>query len=90
MSRSGANNPSSAALVASIRALGVEALVLRADVAFKTQVKAAMRHIDPKFPVRGVVNAAVVLQVIAITSTSAGVYHLIFHRAGWVFSEHEH
>ncbi|MCJ1251645.1 hypothetical protein MMC30_008880 [Trapelia coarctata] len=62
VSRSGTDSPSAAALVDSIRDLGVDALVLRADVASKEQLEVAMREVDTRFPVRGVVNAAMVLQ----------------------------
>ena len=63
MSRSGTDNPQAAAFVDSIRALGVHAQVLQADVTSKTQVQGAVKEIDPGFPIRGVVNAVVVLQV---------------------------
>jgi len=64
ISRSGTDSPSAAALVASIRALSVNVQILRADVASKEQLAAALQEIDSRFPVRGVVNAAVVLQVL--------------------------
>lgn len=63
MSRSGTNNPMAAALAKSIQALGVHTIVLRADVTCKTQVEAAIQQIDTRYPIRGVVNAAVTLRV---------------------------
>jgi KR domain len=64
MSRSGTDNPLAAALVASTRALSVATQVLRADITSKEQVMTAMRQVDARYPIRGVVNAAVALQVI--------------------------
>lgn len=62
MSRSGTNNPEAAALVSSLKSKGANITVLRADAASKTQVEAAIQELNPKFPIRGVVNAAVVLR----------------------------
>ena len=63
ISWSGMNNPMAAALVESIQAIGTHTLVLRADVTSKTQVQAAIQLIDSRYPIRGVVNAAVTLRV---------------------------
>ena len=68
MSRSGAEKPSAASLVTSLRAQNVNVLILRADVTCKSQVEAAVQNIDPNFPVRGVVNAAVILEVKRIST----------------------
>jgi hypothetical protein len=63
VSRSGTDNPEAAALVESIRALNVIVTVLRADISSKTQLKEALSQLDPAYPIRGVVNAAMVLRV---------------------------
>ena len=67
MSRSGIDKASAANLVDSIQALGVETTILRADVTSRAQVEAAIKGINTRFPIRGVVNAAMVLQVIKQT-----------------------
>lgn len=63
LSRSGADSPLAAELVTSLRRSGAHIQVLRADVTSKVEVEAAFATIDPRFPIRGVVNAAVVLRV---------------------------
>ena len=63
VSRSGTDNPEAAALVESIRLLGAHVQILRADITSKTQLQRAMMDINPNLPIRGVVNAAMVLQV---------------------------
>jgi len=63
MSRSGADNSSAADTVASIRALGVNVTTLRCDVASKADVEIALKSVDSRYPIRGIVNAAVVIDV---------------------------
>lgn len=62
LSRSGTDNPIAADLVTSIEKQGVKAYVLRADAGNKAQVEEALTRLDPEYPVRGVVNAAVVFR----------------------------
>lgn len=90
LSRSGEDNPSAAALVTSIRALGVDVLVLRGDITSKEQIQTALKKIDLRFPIRGVVNAAVVLQVTAKNPGSTAVSRLTFHSVGLYVSEYEY
>lgn len=63
LSRSGTDNSAAAELVASVRRSGANVQVLRADVTSKAEVQAALETVDPRFPIRGVVNAAAVLKV---------------------------
>ncbi|KAF2475276.1 putative polyketide synthase [Lindgomyces ingoldianus] len=62
LSRSGDDKTEARDLVAEIRNMGVHVQVLRADVADKEGVKSAVATIDARYPVKGVVNAAVVLR----------------------------
>ncbi|KAF2682950.1 putative polyketide synthase [Lentithecium fluviatile CBS 122367] len=62
LSRSGSDHPAAADLVASIVQQGVNVDILRADASCKAQVEEAIARLDAKYPVRGVVNAAVVLR----------------------------
>lgn len=63
LSRSGADHHAAAQLVATIREKGAHVDVLKADVTCKEEVEAAINTIDPQHPIRGVVNAAVVMRV---------------------------
>jgi len=63
ISRSGTDSPSAALLVKNIQAQGVEVTVLRCDITSKTDTERVLSQIDPKYPIRGVVNAAMVLDV---------------------------
>ena len=63
MSRSGADSRSAAALIESIEARGVTATVIRGDVTAIADVKAAVKEAGTVHPVRGVVHAAMVLEV---------------------------
>lgn len=63
MARSGAQNPTAADLVYSMEARGIEATVLKGDVARKDDVEAAIQTITQHRRLRGVVNAAMVLNV---------------------------
>ncbi|KAF7864333.1 uncharacterized protein EAF02_010301 [Botrytis sinoallii] len=56
------DSPSALALVEGLKASGVNAVVLRANVASKPQILKAIASIDPKYPIRGVVHAAMVLK----------------------------
>ena len=70
ISRSGTDNPSAALLVKSIQTKGVEVTVLRCDITLKADTELALAQIDPKYPIRGVVNAAMVLDVSTCRSIS--------------------
>lgn len=64
LSRSGADKPDAARTVESIRAQGVNVLVLRADVAKQDDLRRAMTELRSREdfpPIRGVLNAAVFL-----------------------------
>ena len=61
MARSGASSKSAASLITSIEAQGVDVKIIQSDVAIKADVENAARQIDPRYPVRGVLNAAMVL-----------------------------
>ncbi|KAL8934982.1 MAG: hypothetical protein Q9216_005641, partial [Gyalolechia sp. 2 TL-2023] len=61
MARSGADRPAAAHLVSTIEARGVEVTVLRGDVADSKDVKTAIQTITKHHQLRGVVNAAMVL-----------------------------
>ncbi|MCJ1309500.1 hypothetical protein MMC25_003160 [Agyrium rufum] len=62
MGRSGADSPSAASLIASIKAQNVNVTILQADVTVKANLEAAVKQIDNRYPIRGVVNAAMVLE----------------------------
>ncbi|MCJ1284085.1 hypothetical protein MMC26_003416 [Xylographa opegraphella] len=62
MSRSGAESPSAATLVAGLKQLGVEVTILRSDVTSKKDVETAIERIDGRYPICGVLNAAMVLE----------------------------
>lgn len=63
MARSGSQRPAAAHLISSIQAREVEVTVLRGDVADKDDVEAVIRTITQCRKLRGVVNAAMVLNV---------------------------
>ena len=63
LSRSGASKPLAASLISRLEAQGVEVTILRSDVASKKHIEAIMAHIDPKYPIRGIINAAMILDV---------------------------
>jgi len=62
LSRSGNDNPSALVLVESLKRRGVNATALRADVTSKSHLQEAVASVDPRYPIRGVVNAAMVLK----------------------------
>ncbi|KAL8917449.1 MAG: hypothetical protein Q9208_007943 [Pyrenodesmia sp. 3 TL-2023] len=61
MARSGAERPAAAKLVSSIEARGVEVTVFRGDVARREDVETVVHSISQLRELRGVVNAAMVL-----------------------------
>ncbi|TGO51615.1 hypothetical protein BOTNAR_0350g00100 [Botryotinia narcissicola] len=62
LSRSGTDSPLALALVEGLKASGVNVVVLRANVASKPQILEAIASTDPKYPIRGIVHAAMVLK----------------------------
>ena len=78
MSRSGADSPSAAALVAGLEQFGIEATILRCDVTSKVDVEAAVNGLDRRYPIRGVLNAAMVLDVRRIILIMIRLAHQIF------------
>lgn len=63
MARSGSESPAAASLVSTIETRGVEVTVLKCDVAIKEDVETAIRSVSRDRKLRGVVNAAMVLNV---------------------------
>lgn len=73
LSRSGTENPKAADLIASIEARQVTATVVRGDVTVKEDVEMAIEKLDKRYPIRGVVQAAMVLNVRQAGLTNLGV-----------------
>lgn len=63
LSRSGAEAKSAASLVGDIEAAGVDVSVIRGDVTIAADVERVVQSISPKYPIAGVVHAAMVLRV---------------------------
>ena len=63
MARSGAKQPPAAKLVSDLEALGVDITVLQGDVSVREDVESGIQAITRHRPLRGVVNAAMVLNV---------------------------
>ena len=63
MSRSGADKPEAAQLVSSIEKRGAFVQVFRADASNYNDVEQVVSAISAAYPLRGVVHAAMVLQV---------------------------
>ena len=82
MSRSGADSRSAAALIQSIEARGVTATVIRGDVTAIADVKAAVKEAGAVHPVRGVVHAAMVLEVSVLVIKLATTANVICVRMG--------
>ena len=61
MGRSGASSKSAASLITSIEAQGVDVKVIKSDVTVKEDVMNVVNQIDRRYPIRGVLNAAMVL-----------------------------
>lgn len=66
ISRSGADKPEAARLVADIQSSGASTQVLRADASDEEAVASIVASLHAQRPVRGVVHAAMVLKVCAI------------------------
>lgn len=63
ISRSGAEKPEAAQVVDAITNAGATVDVFRADASVEEDVVNAVRQVSPDRPIRGVVHAAMVLQV---------------------------
>lgn len=63
LSRSGTDSKQAAILVQDIEAAGIDCQVIRGDVTSQKDVADALKSIPSRFPVRGVVHAAMVLRV---------------------------
>ncbi len=63
LSRSGTDSTQAAILVEDIEKAGATVQVIRGDATSKVDVDRALKSIPADFPVRGVVNAAMVLRV---------------------------
>lgn len=63
ISRSGADKPEAAKVVESIKEAGASAQVFRADATIETDVAKVVSAVNAARPIRGVVHAAMVLQV---------------------------
>jgi len=66
LSRSGTDGEQAAILVEDVKKAGAEVQVIRGDVTVQKDVESAIKAIPSKFPLRGVVHAAMVLKVIYI------------------------
>lgn len=74
LSRSGADKPEAAAVVASIEASGAHAHVFRADAADADAVRRVVASLQSERPIRGVVHAAMVLQDAMLASMTHAQY----------------
>ena len=63
LSRSGTDSTQAAILVDDIEKAGATVQVIRGDATSKVDVDRALKSIPGEFPIRGVVNAAMVLRV---------------------------
>ena len=63
MSRSGASKPLAASLIRRLEKQGVKVMMFKSDVANRKDVEALKERIDHSYPIRGIVNAAMVLDV---------------------------
>lgn len=83
LSRSGSDNPAAAALVHDIEAQGVKVTVVRGDVSSKTDVEKVKEGMNPELPIRGIVQAAMVLVVrhfVLIMITLSRTYLNVIYR----------
>ncbi|KAI0025583.1 putative polyketide synthase [Xylariomycetidae sp. FL0641] len=63
VSRSGADSPAAAKVLSTLQQRGVDAVALRADITDRGSLAAAVGSLDRRrFPIRGAVNAATVIQ----------------------------
>jgi len=82
LSRSGTDGEQAAILVEDVKKGGAEVQVIRGDVTVKRDVERAIKAIPSKYPLRGVVHAAMVLKVIHTHFPTFGL-GLIYVRMGF-------
>ncbi len=70
LSRSGFNSPEADLIVDDLRKQGVEIDIIKCDVTIKEEVTAAVERASSKRPIKGVIHAAMVLDVRSATSTT--------------------
>jgi acyl transferase domain-containing protein/NADPH:quinone reductase-like Zn-dependent oxidoreductase len=63
LSRSGADAHAASMLVKSLKDVGMDVLVIRGDATVKEDVRTAITSIPARYPVRGIIHAAMVLRV---------------------------
>lgn len=68
LSRSGADKPEAARLIASLRKHGASPQVFRADVSDEEAIRRVVVELTGQRPIRGVVHAATVLKVNSIST----------------------
>lgn len=88
ISRSGVDKPEAAKVVESITEAGASAQVFRADATIETDVAKVVSEVNASRPIRGVVHAAMVLQV-SISNTHTQAWTSLMIMAGWHVREHE-
>lgn len=85
LSRSGTDSTQAAILVEDIEKAGATVQVIRGDATSKVDVDRALKSIPADYPIRGVVNAAMVLRVSKVPSLSD---HYLTFALGWAFPFH--
>jgi hypothetical protein len=80
ISRSGADKPEAARLVADIELSGASTQVLRADAADEDAVAKIVASLQANRPIRGVVHAAMVLKVSMITLSFSRYSHYLVYQ----------
>ena len=63
MSRSGASKPLATSLIRRLEKQGVKVMIFKSDVANRKDIEALRDRIDHRYPIRRIVNAAMVLDV---------------------------
>ncbi|KAI5786964.1 hypothetical protein DFH27DRAFT_518306 [Peziza echinospora] len=76
ISRSGADRPAAALLAADLTASGAHATIIRGDITSYPSLTASLAQIPPHLPIKGVVQAAMVLKDSLFTNMSAPAFHL--------------
>jgi NAD(P)-dependent dehydrogenase (short-subunit alcohol dehydrogenase family) len=70
VSRSGTDSQAAARTVELLKDRGVNALVLRADITSQDDLSNALSTIDPRVPIRGVINAASIFRDASFSKTT--------------------
>ena len=63
LSRSGLDHPAAAETMSLVQKAGASAQICRADTSIKSDVEAVVAAVGTKFPIRGVLNGAMILKV---------------------------